>query len=98
MFIFIILSYLFLQYGSLQITLQVKTKAEVYICYHDDNGWKSDQLQRFGFVKKSEVVEGFYECSKIKYKMVIHQKNYLGKETVNLPETEWHLNVTIFVK
>ena len=82
-FIFIISSYLFSQYGSrLQITLQVKTKCEVYLCYLDGNGWNSDQLQRNGFVNKSEKVE-----TSNGWQMGIHYKNCLGKETVTLPET-----------
>ena len=43
---------------KLQITLQVKTKCEVYLCNYREFDWKSDDLQQLGFVKKNEKVEG----------------------------------------
>ena len=88
------IKFLQIQVGRLQLTLQVRTKCEVYLCYEDGHGWNSDQLQRIGFVKKSEKVEDSDGD-----KMMIHHKNCLGKETVTLPETTGKgALVTIFVK
>ena len=74
--------------------MQVKTNCEVYLSYQDGRGWKSDELQKIGFVKKNEKVEDQYGN-----KMVIHQKNFSGTETVILPETsDDDAFITIFVK
>jgi len=78
---------------ELQITLQVKTNCDVYLCYEYDYGWNPDQLQRIGFVVKNEKI-----TDTTGYKWNIYQKNVLGAETVILPESNDWPRVAIFVK